>query len=465
MNENYNNILCIQLNPNKRKEFKIKGCYFMDVPKKSNVIYKYKANIKFDDLASLAQLIQVDEENVYNRNLYNFIKDYPTKQIFYVFDNDSVYAMGEFTNEPIIKDGKIKRKATFPKFKACKFPKGIKNVGEFSFRISKYFRQEFLDSRLETKKKEEKIQKLDESAKESKKSRKRTPKIVTTITTVEGTKIIDKNGPTIHEIKEIEQEIKKHGDVVTLLYKSSKYQYCIEEIKRRLAVESTNTNTKTSLAKKVEGKEIIRALQFKDDYSPIISRTNCYDFKYLLKEDVIGRVELIEDVYSNNRHLSHDFDLNGVIKDFAYEDISGNINLVKLSVFYCETCDVYFDYIESYKAQLKKANIPLIKVITKHVDNNGREIVFGDTFNWKEESTLKHFGYSVGYSGISQSRRQEILKFVINNHFMTVNEVKSLLNQFISYNGQKSGNEKAKRDWENDLAFVNDMLINKRNNG
>ena len=193
-------------------------------------------------------------------------------------------------------------------------------------------------------------------------------------------------------------------------------------------------------------------------YKPEIEDDMVYGYSSLSKKDIIGRIELVDKVYGFNRHLHHKFDKNGVVKKFAFKDKNGVIKLVELSVFYCETCNIYFDYMESYKSQLRKAGISIASVIATHVNQYGDVYDFDNHEVWQEQSILKLFGYSVGYSGKSVKERRRILRFLLDSQLMTADEMKRYLNHFITYNGEKYGNEIARMDWINDLDYINDYL-------
>ena len=274
----FNSILCIRLASSERREFKNKGYYGVKIPNKSSIMYNHKTNLKFDDLASLSQLVYVNEELKYDQDLYNFIKDYPTGQKFYVFENNSVYATGEFINDSYVKNNELRRKATFPLFKACLFPKNMKKVEEFSFYINDHFRQEFLDSRLQTKKDEPVIE-IKESVEKVSKKKKRESSTVVTIIRKDSIEEIGKYNPTTHERKEIEQEIRKYGDVVTPLYQSEVYQSCVNATKQRLAnLRSYNdTNHMVSSNIKFSKTDVINSIYTKNKHIPKIIKTNSID--------------------------------------------------------------------------------------------------------------------------------------------------------------------------------------------
>ena len=171
-------------------------------------------------------------------------------------------------------------------------------------------------------------------------------------------------------------------------------------------------------------------------------------------EDIVGKLEIIETVNSLNKHKNHKYDKNGTIKKFIYKK-DDYFNIIELHVFYCEKCKVYFDYLESYKNQIDKANIKISDLIVAHHDSIGKPFHFDSHAEWSQESKLKKYGYAVGVSGKSSGEREKLLEFLIKHKIMTVDEIKKYLNQFISYNGKNKLMVNAKNDWIDDLNFLN----------
>ena len=80
-----------------------------------------------------------------------------------------------------------------------------------------------------------------------------------------------------------------------------------------------------------------------------------------------------------------------------------------------------------------------------------------------QESPLKLCGYSVAQSaGFSAATRQKLLEDMIRANAIRKHEVIQYLSWFIQMNGQKYGNELAKRKWEDDLRFVRNLDISKQ---
>lgn len=243
-----------------------------------------------------------------------------------------------------------------------------------------------------------------------------------------------------NNIRRLEYEIMMNGRIITEEYMKDNYaKYATKFLNK---YNQIHQNTK---------------LFDSSEYVPTVIKIHYQNYSNLIDKGIVGRLEFVEHVTGINKHSSHYFDHHGVIRKFAFQTKYG-IDLVELSVFYCESCKVYFDYLESFKLQLKNANIDIETIVATYVDSNGKELYFGNQSIWKEESPLKRFGYTVGYHGLSKNYRQDLLTFFISSGIMSVYDIKKYLNQFIEYNGKKAGNEQAKKDWEEDLLFVNQYI-------
>ena len=104
-----------------------------------------------------------------------------------------------------------------------------------------------------------------------------------------------------------------------------------------------------------------------------------------ITEDIVGKIEIIETVNSINKHKNHTYDKNGVVKKFVYKN-DEYFNIIELHVFYCEKCNVYFDYLESYKNQLCNANVKTSDMIVSHFNSNGTPFYFDTHTDWAQES-------------------------------------------------------------------------------
>ena len=389
-----------------------------------------KEEIKTKDLSELVSLYHQRNNTDFSDDLIDFVNNYPSNKYFFLFQGTTVYSAAKFTADCIEESSKYSREMKI-------YP--IKNfsVNGVDKEYNCYFLDQFVDNDLRkiinaSKPKQEENSPI-------KKHEKYDP--------VARAKLREQSKQRKFEADciKIEAEIRKYGRVVHKELKDPKYAEFTEQC----------------LAKFHEEQRIEFALD-KDAYVPKIKRTQYQLADSLAKENIVGSIELIERVPGANRHSKHKFDHNGVIRKFAYKTKTG-FNIIELCVFYCETCGKYFDFIESYKAQLRNAHIDIETIAAKHVNPSGEVIHFGQIFDWSKESVLKKFGYSVGYNGLKKHVRQRILSFLISSEIMTVKEVKQYLEMFININGRKSGNEAAKADWEDDLRYINDYRIKSRN--
>lgn len=134
----------------------------------------------------------------------------------------------------------------------------------------------------------------------------------------------------------------------------------------------------------------------------------------------------------------------------------GKINYVQAPVGYCENCDQYYIYSETFKRLFSEylKNDSLVSVF--NYDDNLVGWYFGNSFN--NSSILSEYGYAVGVTrGLPESMRMDILKQILKDKAATKEELKSYLNFFITFNGQKSGMEFAVEDWENDLEKIDNL--------
>lgn len=200
------------------------------------------------------------------------------------------------------------------------------------------------------------------------------------------------------------------------------------------------------------------ALPDHSNFVPIIGKTSYDSVFSIYKNDTVANVQLLSSVQYHYGHIRHKFDHNGVIKPFIYKD-GDKYKIVHLNVFYCKDCNAYFDVRKSFLAQLKNAGINPKWLITSYYDENNKEISFFNDLELKEHSKLNMLGYKTGKSGLSSSKRHDIILFALEKKYMTVYEMKNLISSFISYQGKKPGMEYAVEDWESDLIFINSLKI------
>ena len=476
-----NMINFVRMNENLFYVFNKSKCFYYQGEKVLRNNDNDSDNRVLKDLSSLSNLISSDLVFKEDLDYIQFIKEYPSNQIFYLFHDKQVYEAIEFIDRFEIVGNNIKRKIRVLGISPFDLKEDVSDKNRNIFNFPSLDRM--LDVRLE---KSEDINKLLKQRKmklirEENKRRKKELRIAEKREANRRNR--DRRQRIIYENekRQIEYEIMMNGKILTPKFKEEKYRkFTISVIEKYNKVHpmspiylngDTKEITKQDKSSKIEilnkdeheEKMIKGIIEEKVNekinvYKPEIEDDMVYGYSSLSKKDIIGRIELVDKVYGFNRHLHHKFDKNGVVKKFAFKDKNGVIKLVELSVFYCETCNIYFDYMESYKSQLRKAGISIASVIATHVNQYGDVYDFDNHEVWQEQSILKLFGYSVGYSGKSVKERRRILRFLLDSQLMTADEMKRYLNHFITYNGEKYGNEIARMDWINDLDYINDYL-------
>jgi hypothetical protein len=134
---------------------------------------------------------------------------------------------------------------------------------------------------------------------------------------------------------------------------------------------------------------------------------------------------------------------------------------VPITVHYCCDCRNYFDFEESFIRQIRQYHIHGRSILTKLLNYRQDIYKFPDEYSdmasisFNDASPLSYFGYHVGEHGRTRSERQKILVAIIENKIMTVTAIKSLLQQFIHYNGARKNMDKAIADWKEDIDFLN----------
>lgn len=85
-------------------------------------------------------------------------------------------------------------------------------------------------------------------------------------------------------------------------------------------------------------------------------------------------------------------------------------------------------------------------------NNHEKSTEFSDRAS---ESKLKKYGYSVAWnSSLSNKKRQELLKLLIETGEVSKAYVISYLKHNIQINGKKESNEFAVLKWQDDLDFI-----------
>ena len=118
---------------------------------------------------------------------------------------------------------------------------------------------------------------------------------------------------------------------------------------------------------------------------------------------------------------------------------------------YCETCDKYFIYEQTYQ-YIKKRGYICCRVI-KHSELSMYNS--GDFSTWKPKSILRLYGYSVEKSkGLTENERQCILAFLIENDILTISKIVSYLESFIILRRRNEKMQTAISKWRADIHYV-----------
>lgn len=149
--------------------------------------------------------------------------------------------------------------------------------------------------------------------------------------------------------------------------------------------------------------------------------------------------------------------INGFVRNNPVYDYGANVKIigsdkiVRIVVTYCPEQNKYYIPYQLVKEFIEK-QISL-SLTMKHVDD------FSSSF--KEFSTLSLYGYTVKQDGISESKRRDILRFIIENKIMSAGEIISHLNGLIELRSNRIDRDfsKAIRRWSDDIDFVNDYAI------
>lgn len=155
-------------------------------------------------------------------------------------------------------------------------------------------------------------------------------------------------------------------------------------------------------------------------------------------------------------HDSHDIlDITAIVK---IKKENEQIESIKISAGYCKECKIFFILNTTYQ-QLTKMGIVLCKVLDE------KEYLKNDYLNGTklaQKSLLMQYGYNVSQvCDISDKKRQDILKFIIDNKILSKNEVISYLNFFISQKQGISNMGQAISKWKKDREFIEKYHIEK----
>lgn len=135
----------------------------------------------------------------------------------------------------------------------------------------------------------------------------------------------------------------------------------------------------------------------------------------------------------------------------VFDKKNNEVKKIEVSAFYCRDCKLYFIFENEYNKILNNG-IPICP-IHEELKYFNKTNSF-DSYN--TESMLRQFGYNVSaQEDLSTSERHKIIEFILNNGFMTKNEILSHLT-FLSNSRKNQPNMLvAVSKWNDDIAFVN----------
>lgn len=130
---------------------------------------------------------------------------------------------------------------------------------------------------------------------------------------------------------------------------------------------------------------------------------------------------------------------------------------IKINANFCPQCGKYFISYDEYSYYRKLYGIVLgnFKISTSPSSKADFEL--------SAESPLHLNSYTVSLSSnMSQTDRQAILRYIIDEGLLSKAEVISYLNGFINLNGKKASNASAVSRWKDDLDWVRNYQINEQ---
>lgn len=194
-----------------------------------------------------------------------------------------------------------------------------------------------------------------------------------------------------------------------------------------------------------------------NDFYPIrrLSKTSNNPFYFFDQCESIKNIQLIK---GPNNHVSkgHSVENRKVLLTLCLKE-TNKYSQVEMVVHYCEKCKVYFDFYDSFIAQLKRVKIDYRDLLVNYFDKYNKPIKFED-FNMRDYSKLRMFGYSVGNNGLRDNQRHRLLKKIIEDGFMSPVEIKNHLEFLIRYQGKRKSMEKANESWLNDIQYINNLI-------
>ena len=182
-----------------------------------------------------------------------------------------------------------------------------------------------------------------------------------------------------------------------------------------------------------------------------VNSTNLPDIelKDISIKDFVTRVNVF--MCTNEKH--HLIDIKCRIKVMTYQ---GTIDTYIIPGAYCETCNRYF-ILENDFQQLRNKGVLLCKIVEKEFWlTQSKETQFD---NLNNESLLHLMGYNVNSKiALSQNQRWGILELLVDEHIMTVTEIRSHLQWLIRRTTNNRNFDDARQKWQNDIDHMSDYL-------
>ncbi len=187
-------------------------------------------------------------------------------------------------------------------------------------------------------------------------------------------------------------------------------------------------------------------------------------FNHILDAESKGQAIIsLQILNSPNDHLSNHHTITTQVKPIIYYDKHYNcISTFTAAVQYCEHCNMYFDFSESFFIQLEKVGIKKEYLLTTILDNLGNKQNFRNIKNihyteMREYSELYLYGYTVKEGVLTTKERQYLLDEIIKKGFMSVASVKKHINYLLKRPQTRNTNI-AVQKWRHDLQYINEQV-------
>lgn len=393
----------------------------------------FKENVKFDNLSDLSSLLsKMDNEDVYKSEEKEFITTFPSNQIFFLADRTLVIAAANFTKTVFAYNGTYSRSCQFLSINRFNIP------SNYIFPFDKFYIN--LEGKLDV----EKFRHHLNGRKINAINRKQHEKDKSQVKVIKTKKMLQKEQKKKLNAKR--EKERNHFKQKSLLRnnvcRDEKYEEMQRDYLRVLDMNEKLLNDKEEITQKSNTKARI----IHRDYANIFSLQN---------DDIKFELQII---LGNNNHVSKRHVIHDKVIRLAYLKPNKRFNIVEVAIHYCQNCQKYFDFYESFKRQLEPLGIKIDAIVAQYYDEYGRSMRKG-RFELQDYSRLTLLGYSVGTHGKKNSVRQDILRFIIDNKMMSVSEIKKHLQFLIHYNGSRSNMENAIHDWQEDIVYLNKYII------